>query len=333
MQKHYNIPIFLPELACHNKCVFCNQQNISNTHNIPDISDAQNIIDKHISTIPKSASIQIAFFGGNFTGLPLEQQRAFLTLAQSYIQKGAVEGIRISTRPDYISEHILHMLKSYGVQDIELGAQSYDNDVLAASQRGHTAEQIKMAAKQITAHKFKLGLQMMIGLPGDTYEKSMNTARQIIACKAHTTRIYPCLVIAHTALAHMYKNGTYTPLDIATATKWLADIYSLFTEHSINILRIGLHPSKDFESPDILLAGPYHPSIKQLAITHMWKKRFMHKLPHQHGKLHIYVSPGDIPYAIGYKSSNKLWLQQTYGWVSIQSDSKLQKNEFTYCYH
>jgi histone acetyltransferase (RNA polymerase elongator complex component) len=331
--KHYNIPIFLPELACRNKCVFCNQRNISGTHHIPTIQDAQEIIETHLTTIPTSGTKQIAFFGGNFTGLPIEQQKAFLKLAQSYIHKGAVESIRISTRPDYISEDILRMLQSYGVKDIELGAQSFDNEVLALSQRGHTSEDIIRAAELIRTYHFKLGLQMMIGLPGDSYEKSMHTAQKIIDYKADTTRIYPCLVIANTVLADMYTQGRYKPLDRATATVWLADIYSLFSQHNIRILRVGLHPSKDFESSEIVLAGPYHPSIKQLALSQIWKNRFAEKIKLKKGKLHISVSAEALPYAIGYESSNKQWLRETYGWVAIHTDTHLQYDEFTYCYN
>ncbi|MFW5851936.1 MAG: elongator complex protein 3 [Bacteroidota bacterium] len=331
--KHYNIPIFLPELACRNKCVFCNQRNISGAHHIPSIQDAQQIIETHLTTIPSSGIKQIAFFGGNFTGLPIEQQKSFLLLAQSYIQKGLADSIRISTRPDYISENILRMLQSYGVKDIELGAQSFDDEVLALSQRGHTSADIISAAKLIRTYHFKLGLQMMIGLPGDSYEKSMYTAQKIIDCKADTTRIYPCLVIADTELANMYRQGKYTPQDVETASQWIAPIYTLFSKHNIRILRIGLHPSKDFESSEILLAGPYHPSIKQIVLSQIWKNRFAEKIKFQKGKLHISVSAETLPYAIGYKSCNKQWLYETSGWVAFHTDTNITNNEFTYCYN
>jgi histone acetyltransferase (RNA polymerase elongator complex component) len=331
--KHYNIPIFLPELACRNKCVFCNQKNISSTHSIPSLQDAHTIIESHLKTIPKSADKQIAFFGGNFTGLPVELQKDFLSLAQSYIQKGLVQSIRISTRPDYISENILELLQHYGVKDIELGAQSFDDEVLRLSQRGHTAHDIIQASQLIRKYNFKLGLQMMIGLPGDNFEKSMYTAQKIIDCKADTTRIYPCLVIAHTELANMYRQGKYIPQDVETASQWIAPIYTLFTKHNIRILRIGLHPSKDFESSEILLAGPYHPSIKQVVLSQIWKKRFTEKIHTQKGELHISVSPEALPYAIGYESSNKKWLSEASGKVTFHTNTNIANDEFTYSYN
>ena len=333
MPSHVNIPIFLPEIACENQCVFCNQHNITGTNQIPSVQEIYSKILLHLSTIAPNTTIQIAFFGGSFTGLPFPIQEDYLRIAYSFIEKGFVSGIRISTRPDYITETNLQLLKIYGVQDIELGAQSFDDEVLRLSKRGHSSRDIRTAAKMIREHGFSLGLQMMIGLPGDTYSKAMNTAQSIIDCKAESTRIYPCLVIAHTKLAELYSNSQFIPLDLNTAIMWSADIYTLFKKHDITVLRIGLHPNKDFDSTNICIAGPYHPSFKQLVCSEIWKQRFSQKIPLQKGKLHIEVSPFDIADAVGYKSSNKTWLRSKFGWISIHANLKLQDNEFTYCYY
>src|SRR5690606_37776040 len=210
MPNHVNIPIFLPEIACKNQCVFCNQQKITGTKHIPSAQEINSKIALHLSTIAPDTTIQIAFFGGSFTGLPLQLQEQYLGIAYSYIAQGLVSGIRISTRPDYITETNLQLLKRYGVQESELGAQSLDDDVLRLSKRGHSSDTIRNAARMIHEHGFSLGLQMMIGLPGDTYSKAMNTAESIIDCKAESTRIYPCLVIANTELARLYASKQYT---------------------------------------------------------------------------------------------------------------------------
>ena len=329
-QKHVNIPIFLPELACKNKCVFCNQKQITTTQNIPSIQDIINKIELHLSTIDTNTKVQIAFFGGNFTGLPFKMQESYLQAAYRFIEQGKVESIRISTRPDYITENNLLLLKSFGVKDIELGAQSFDPEVLRLSKRNHSVEDIRTASCMIREHGFSLGLQMMIGLPGDTYVKAMHTAQSIIDCKANTSRIYPCLVIAHTELANMHKQNQYIPLDLQTAVAWSADIYSLLQKHEIQVLRVGLHPNADFESPEVCIAGPYHQSFKQLVCSEIWKQRFLKHISVQKGKLHIEVAPSEIAYAVGYKSSNKTYLRSKFGWISIRANTTLQNNEFTY---
>ena len=139
--------------------------------------------------------------------MPLSEQEHFLQLAQPYILSNKIQGIRLSTRPDYITEEILDLLTRNHVSTIELGSQSLDNEVLKASFRGHTAEQTEKAAELILSKNLKLGLQMMIGLPGDTLEKSIFTAKKIIELGAHSTRIYPTVVIRGTALHQWYEQG------------------------------------------------------------------------------------------------------------------------------
>src|SRR5690606_13976721 len=141
--------------------------------NIPSIQEIINKIELHLSTIDKNTKVQIAFFGGNFTGLSFKMQESYLQAAYRFIEQGTVESIRISTRPDYITKNNLLLLKSFGVKDIELGAQSFDPDVLRLSKRNHSAEDIRTATHIIREHGFSLGLQIMIGLPGDTYIKAM----------------------------------------------------------------------------------------------------------------------------------------------------------------
>ena len=174
--KHYTIPIFIPELACPFQCVFCNQQKITGIQLIPDDEEIRNTIKAHLSSFKeKKRRVEIGFFGGSFTGVPFEQQKHYLEIVQPFLQSGEVAAIRVSTRPDYIGEKELALLKNYGVQSIELGAQSFDDEVLKQSFRGHTARQTEVAAQAILVEGFQLGLQMMIGLPGDSLPKALKT--------------------------------------------------------------------------------------------------------------------------------------------------------------
>ena len=71
-----------------------------------------------------------------------ELQLELLKTAYPYVRNKEVSGIRISTRPDYISPEILDRLKQYGVSTIELGVQSMDDEVLRFSGRGHCAQPV-----------------------------------------------------------------------------------------------------------------------------------------------------------------------------------------------
>ena len=259
---HVNIPIFLPELACPHRCIFCNQSQISGKTSVPSIQETIRIIENHLQTIQAFSEVQVAFFGGSFTGLPIDMQEDYLRVVQPFIESGKITGIRLSTRPDYISDPILVMLKQYGVEEIELGAQSFYDEVLKSSGRGHTAADIINASKKILNHGIRLGLQMMTGLPGDTNEMAFQTAKQIVAAGAHSTRIYPTLVIKDTPLEVLYKRGLYKPQTMSEAVGSAARLYRFFEENNVTVLRVGLHSNEDFNNGISLIDGPYHPSFK-----------------------------------------------------------------------
>lgn len=328
-----NIPIFLPELACNHKCVFCNQQHISGVYSIPTYADVQRIIEQHLATIPAQAYIQVAFFGGSFTGLDVATQKSYLEVVQPYLRSNQIKGIRLSTRPDYITREIVEMLIDYGVEEIELGAQSTNDYVLKKSARGHTRQQIIDASQIIVSHKVKLGLQMMIGLPGDTKESALTTAQDIIDFGANSTRIYPTLVVDNTPLAAMYKAGMYKPMDLSEAVDIAKEVYKLFLKHNITVLRVGLHPSKDLQSDSFLLAGPHHYSFKELVETKIWEEIIFSKLTYNHQHIHITIPASQIQYAIGYKSENKKMLLQKFKTVTFAEDAYMQNYECAISYY
>jgi histone acetyltransferase (RNA polymerase elongator complex component) len=330
-QKHYTIPVFIPELACPNRCVFCNQQKISGQILIPEKDEIISQIENYLAGFPSGAHIEIGFFGGSFTGVPKNEQEHFLQIAQPYLQSGRIQGIRVSTRPDYISKERLDLLQSYGVTTIELGAQSLDEEVLLLSKRGHTISHVESAAKLIHAYGFSLGLQMMTGLPGDTLEKTLMTAHRIVDLGADNTRIYPALVIKNTELEDLYLAGLYQPLTIEEAVDRIRQIIPIFDEANITILRIGLHPSEGLLSGDDLIAGPFHPSFRELAETALWGDLFkdLFKLPSS-DILEISIPVGQRNMAIGYNAVNKKQLALTYKKVRFIEDPILQKHQFGY---
>ena len=212
MKKHANIPIFIPHLGCPNQCVFCNQRTISGVNKF-DISRVSAQIDEALATVDPSCEVEIAFFGGSFTGIDRELMISLLEIAYDYIKRGKVSSVRCSTRPDYISDDILNILKKYGVKTVELGLQSASDKVLLKSKRGHTAYDEERACKMIVNAGLDLVGQMMIGLPGSTLEDELQTARFIVKSGAKGARIYPTVVFYDTELCEMSRRGEYTPLD------------------------------------------------------------------------------------------------------------------------
>ena len=309
MKKHSNIPIFIPELACPHQCIFCDQKTISGTHTIPQPADVKDIVEQYLETIPENRTINIAFFGGTFTGLPIELQEQYLIEAFKFIKRDRVSGIRLSTRPDYINVPVLELLKKYNVTTIELGAQSTSQEVLDETGRGHTVDNIRDASNLICKHGFELGLQMMIGLPGDSYERSIQTAKDIVLLGACNTRIYPAIVVKHTALEKLYYEERYTPLTLEEAVGWTKDIVHIFEKNNISILRMGLHPSDELVIGKSLIVGPFHASFKDMVMTQIWKELIDAELQSLNSsfsdKIKITVSDRQIHYAIGYRQTNR----------------------------
>lgn len=328
--RHFTIPVFIPEEACPNRCVFCNQHRIAGAECAPSVDEVVAKVDEHLLTIPDGNDVEIGFFGGNFTGIPIEEQKDYLASVQPYFESGRINGIRISTRPDYISKEILLMLKQYHVTTIELGAQSLDEEVLKLAGRGHTAAQVHEASLMIIDNGFSLGLQMMIGLPGDTAEKSIYTAKEIIRLGAECTRIYPTLVIKETELEQLYLDGKYQPLSQEEAISRVADIVPLFIEADVKILRIGLHPSEGLLNKTSLVAGPFHVAFGEMVFSEVWR-RLIGTMIFENGKrnlLTLSVPPGMSNAAIGHKALNKTKLLENFRKVVFEESPDLKGFEY-----
>lgn len=323
--RHYNIPVFIPELACPNRCIYCNQRHISGQLEPVSTDQVVSIIEQHLKTFQQPCEVELAFFGGSFTGIEIELQELYLKTVQPYIEQGLIEGIRLSTRPDYINIEILDLLKRYNVRTIELGAQSLCDEVLEFCERGHSVKDVENASRLIKSCGFELGLQMMIGLPLDSIKRSVETANKIVELGADNTRIYPTLVIPNTKLAELYKDGLYQPLDMETAVKWSAEVYKVFAKAGVKILRVGLHPSEGLIKGTDMIAGPFHVSFRELVLSRLWLD-YLVSLPED--VIEVVVNPKDINYAIGYKSSNLNALKQIGRKITFIQDSNRAVNIF-----
>lgn len=253
-----NIPIFIPHAGCKNDCAFCNQKSITGKLVPPTMEETAKIIEENLKTLTGSGHT-IAFFGGSFTGIGNSLMCEYLSVAQKYVDKKTVTGIRLSTRPDYITEDIMDILGKYSVTNIELGAQSLDEEVLKKANRGHSTLDVENAAGLINDKGITLGLQMMIGLPGDTYEKSTQTAKRFVELGAKESRIYPTVVLKNTLLEKMLESGEYEPDSFENIIDTAADCYSIFFENNVKVLRIGLQSSQELKENAV--GGFYHEAL------------------------------------------------------------------------
>ena len=326
MKKHRNIPIFVPHLGCPNTCVFCNQRKISG-HEKADFSSVEKEIEEALTTIPAGVEVQIAFFGGSFTGIDRGDMIYLLETAKKYIDAGKVGSIRLSTRPDYIDGEILDILERYGVKTIELGIQSMSDEVLKASGRGHTAAQTEQACKMICARGFELVGQMMTGLPGSDLEKDKYTAERICQMGARGARIYPTVVFRGTELENMAHRGEYESREMEKVIAEGAELLPIFARHGVKIIRIGLQASELLTEGEET-ASPYHEATGELIWSRAYRNMAENLLlrADTKGKLAVITVPkGATSKMVGQNKENVKYLKEKY---SLWGVKVLENDEF-----
>ncbi len=302
MMKHSNISVFVPHIGCPQRCSFCNQVHITGTCEIP----TEKTVDEAVKTALESQGFEsknceLAFFGGSFTAIDRDYMISLLSAAKKHIDSGHISGIRISTRPDAIDDEILEILKEYGVTSIELGAQSMNDDVLKLNRRGHTMQDVREASAKITEEGFSLGLQMMTGLWGDTNEGAIKTAKEIIACRPETVRIYPTVVLKNTYLGTLFEKGEYKPQSVEEAARLVSELIPLFEEENIKVIRVGLHSIDE----DSFLAGAWHPAFGELVANERYLMLIKEALTDKKsGEYVVCVKNSEISKAVGQRRRN-----------------------------
>jgi len=272
IEKPFIIPIFIPQQGCPHQCVFCNQRAITGVNQtIPSPEELRLQINTFLQyKVKKRKSSQIAFYGGNFMGLKPEIIKMMLNEASQLVKRREVDSIRFSTRPDTINNEQLDIIKDFPVSTIEIGVQSMDDEVLSISNRGHKSSDTKDAVCFLKKRGYQIGMQMMVGLPGDNEIKSLDTGEKIAELSPDFVRIYPTLVLEKSILAKWYKSGKYIPMSLEQSVTLVKKLYRIFKERDIPVIRMGLQTTEDFEKEAVILAGPYHPAFGHLVYSEIF---------------------------------------------------------------
>ncbi len=322
------IPVFVPHLGCPNNCVFCNQRKISGSVFPASAETVKSAVTEALEKMPDKSNIQLAFYGGSFTAIPVQEQNELLDAALPFLHEGTISSLRLSTRPDAIDEDTLIRLRERGVRTIELGAQSMCDEVLEASGRGHTARQTVQAARLIKEYGFELVLQMMTGLPQDTKERSLETARELIALEPDGVRIYPTVIIECTPLFDMWRAGFYPEHTVEDAVETCAAILPMFEAAGIPVIRLGLNPTEEL-SGGAAVAGAYHPAFGELVRSRIFLEKARALLnSNVHGEnVTLIVNKADVSAMTGQKRANIKILCEEFSLGSLKvSAADVQKN-------
>lgn len=267
------LPFFIPHIGCPYICVFCNQPRISGQQEMVTPETIRSSIQTAVSEQGYSGQWEVAYFGGSFTAIPQEVQDRLLEPAKEAFQQGTIQGIRLSTRPDAIREDRLKELYACGVRTIELGVQTLEASMLVESKRGHTVEDVEQACKRIREQGITLGIQLLPGLPGETWSTLVNTAVKAGQLQSDLCRIYPVIVIEDTELADRAREGSYVPLTIEQAVAYSAFLKSYLEDKGTQVIRVGLQSTGDFDAGRGIVGGPYAPAFGELVVNYEWRQQ------------------------------------------------------------
>ena len=312
------VPIFIPNEGCPYRCIYCQQEKITSQSTSPvDESTIQQTLHNAINSTGFDASREpeIAFYGGTFTRLSFGRMKEMLKAAAPFVREGLFKSIRVSTRPDSIQEEKLHLMRRLGVATVELGTQSMDDGVLKLSRRGHTARDTVESVHLLKAHGFKVGIQLMPGLPGDSEEIFMRTVDEVIKLCPDMVRLYPTLVIKGTELATWYMENRYHPLSLDAAVRICRESCVRLERKGIPVIRIGLMSSPKLLPGDAIVAGPWHGALGFLVRSGIHQEKIASCLPRRGvaDQIRLRVPPAEIPLVRGHKNRGLRLIEEKTG--------------------
>lgn len=319
------VPFFISHQGCPHTCVFCDQRTISGASGaIPDAGLIHEKIDLWRSTA-RDRPLEVAFFGGTFTALSKEIQAGLLAPLQPFVDDGTVGSVRISTRPDCIDSSRVAWLSERGVRTIELGVQSMDDSVLAASGRGHSSADSLAAIRCIKEHGLNVGAQLMPGLPGDTPLSSLSSLERVVSAGADFIRIYPTIVLQGTVLARLYETGQFIPLSLDRGVALCKILLQRAMQTGIPVIRIGLQADHGLNAESVL-AGCWHPALGQLVRSQLYTD-LVSQFVQPGQRVTVHCHPARLSDVVGVSRTNLLGQLERGVQMLVIPDVTLQKEE------
>lgn len=269
------LPVFLPFAACPGRCVFCAQDRQTGVepgrdprHTLDQALDEAAAALNGLAACPPPGGVELAFYGGTFSALPAAALEAALELLVRYRRRGIVTLGRCSTRPDALipgsprDVPALDRLRRAGLDLVELGVQSFDDDALSKARRGYDGQSAEDGCRAVAAAGLKLGIQLLPGMPGVTPAVFLADVDRALALNPACLRFYPCVVPDGTELAALWKTGRYKPWSLPETVRALGEGLRRAWAAGVPVIRLATAPEAAFDAT--LLAGPRHPALGAL---------------------------------------------------------------------
>ncbi len=267
------LPFFLPLAGCRGRCVYCDQRVITGVRAAPSPEEVGAVL----RTL--DGPREVCYFGGSFCRFAPSLIKKYLDSVAKCAPAGST--VRFSTYPgDLRDDSLRGLIREYPIARIELGIPTLDPSVLSACRRDADPEKIFDDIRLLKSDGLPIGVQMMIGLPGQSQESSLSDLRALAALKggdAWELRLYPCLVLEGTELCRLYRSGGYRPLSVSEAALWGGKFIDEALSAGFVPIRIGLQETASLASD--VAAGPHHPALGELILAEAAARRLAREAP------------------------------------------------------
>ena len=231
-------------------CIYCDGRGskLRQKGELPSVASQIASGKKYYSA---QASKFIAYFQ-TFTNTyaPVEKLQA---LYEEALDQKEVIGLSIGTRPDCLGPDVIELLGGYAKKYhiwVELGLQSINDKTLQLINRGHNYQQFLDAVNALAGKSINICVHIIIGLPGESDEDVLTTARTLAALPIHGIKIHSLLALERTALGEMYKIGEAKMITKEKYVSLVADVLEILSPNMV-IQRLTADGYRDiFLAPD-----------------------------------------------------------------------------------
>lgn len=216
----------------HGGCIYCNNASFTPAFGNASVSITRQIEDGKKFYAKKYSDMHYLAYFQSFTGTyaPIP---ALETLYAEALAVPDVVGLVVSTRPDCLNDDVLNLLSDINLTHpviVEIGIESSHDRTLQLINRRHTWQCAHDAIEQVVERGITAGAHLILGLPWETHNDMLTTAKRIAELPLSTVKFHQLQVIKGTKLAQLWEKGQ---VDL---TQWSASQYAAFCKEIIELL-------------------------------------------------------------------------------------------------
>ncbi len=173
-----------------------------------------------------------------------------------------IVGLAFETKPDAAKEEDIDWMLEHGATRVELGVQSIYDNVHRFVNRGHTQWDVVEATQLLKDAGLKVTYHLMPGLPLTSFADDIQVFERVFTSDLYLPdhlKIYPTLVLEHTGLIKLWREGRYKPLETEEARNLIATVKMNYIPPWTRVMRV----NRDIPSTEVV-AGVRYPNLRQL---------------------------------------------------------------------